>query len=162
MNYQIRQKIFSFGDNFIINDLNGNPQFQVEGKVFSFGDKLTIYDMAGNELFYIEQQLLKLFAEYNLYRNGQQVATCKKKFSFLGAQFDITSNQGDYQIQGKPLSYNFQIFKNGNQVADINKQFLSLSDTYQVSIADSEDQGFMIALVIIIDQVVHDDNKNNH
>lgn len=162
MNYQIRQKIFSFGDSFTINDSNGNPHFQVEGKVFSFGDKLRIYDMAGNELFYIEQQLLKLFAEYNLYQNGQQVATCKQKFSFLGAQFDISSSQGEYQIQGKPLSYNFQILKNGSVVANINKQFLSLSDTYEVSISDSEDQGFMIALVIIIDQVVHDNNKNNH
>ena len=31
------------------------------------------------------------------------------------------------------------------------------SDTYGVDIADDEDYGFILALVIVIDQVLHDD-----
>ena len=55
MRFIVRQKIFSFGDNFTIKDEYGREHFIVKGKVFSFGDKLRIYDMAGHELYYIEQ-----------------------------------------------------------------------------------------------------------
>lgn len=162
MRFQIRQKIFSFGDNFTINDESGTPHFQVAGKVFSLGDKLTLLDMQGNELYYIEQQLLRLMAEYTLYQKGRAVASCKKRFSLFGSKFDIYSDYGNFTIEGAPFNYNYEIYKDGCLVATVNKQFFSLSDTYGVDIADSEDYGFILSLVIIIDQVVHDDNKNNH
>ena len=45
MRYQIKQKIFSFGDNFFINDDRDKQVFKVQGKVFAIGDKLRIYDI---------------------------------------------------------------------------------------------------------------------
>ncbi|MDR5658495.1 hypothetical protein RH915_03230 [Serpentinicella sp. ANB-PHB4] len=52
--------------------------------------------------------------------------------------------------------------KNGKYVASVNKKWLSFADTYMTDIADDEDQPFMLALVIVIDQVLHDRNHNNH
>ncbi len=162
MVFQIKQKIFSFGDNFTITDEDGTPHYQVAGKVFSLGDKLTLLDMNGEEQFYIEQKLLKLFAEYTLYQKGQPVATCKKRFSLFGSKFDIFSDFGNFSIEGAPMNYNYAIFKDSRLVATVDKKFFSFSDTYGVDIADNEDFGFILSLVIVIDQVVHDDNKNNH
>lgn len=48
MRFLVKQKIFSFGDNFVIKDDEGNDRFVVKGKVFALGDKLRIYDMALN------------------------------------------------------------------------------------------------------------------
>lgn len=45
--YQIREKIFSLGDNFKIKDEIGRDVFTVRSKLFSFGDKLVLEDMAG-------------------------------------------------------------------------------------------------------------------
>jgi uncharacterized protein YxjI len=45
--YQIRQRIFSFGDKFTIKDELGQGVFAVRGKVFSLGRKLALEDMAG-------------------------------------------------------------------------------------------------------------------
>jgi uncharacterized protein YxjI len=45
--YQIRQRIFSFGDKFTIKDEQGQGVFAVRGKVFSLGRKLVLEDMAG-------------------------------------------------------------------------------------------------------------------
>lgn len=162
MRFQIRQKVFSFGDNFIIKDEYDEPHFQVEGKVFSLGDKLRLLDSSGRELFYIEQQLFKLFSEYNLYANGEVVAKCKRRFALLGVKFDITSSYGNFTIEGSPMSYNFRILKNNRVIATADKRFFSFSDTYGVDIDDSEDYGFILSLVIIIDQVVHDSNKNHN
>ena len=162
MRFKVSQKIFSFGDNFTVQDVDGMDHYQIQGKVFSFGDKLTLMDMHGRELYYIEQQLLKLFAEYNLYRDGKLMATCKKRFSLMGSKFDIFSDMGDFQIEGRPLNYNYAIYRNGIVVATVDKAYFSFSDTYGVDIADTEDYAFILSLVIIIDQVVHDNEGNQH
>lgn len=162
MRFQIKQKIFSFGDTFTIKDENNRDYYQVQGKVFSLGDKLSLQDMNGQELYYIEQQLMRMFAEYKLYRDGSVVATCKKRFSLFGSKFDIMSKQGNFTIEGQPFNYNYQIYKDGQQIANVDKQFFSFSDTYGVDIADGMDDALVLSLVIIIDQVVHDNEGNKH
>lgn len=162
MRFQVRQKIFSFGDSFTIKDESDIDYYQVQGKVFSLGDKLSFQDMQGNELYYIEQQLMRMLAEYKLYSNGQVVARCQKRFSLFGSKFDIVNTTDNYTIDGKPLNYNYSIMKNGQLVATVDKQFFSLSDTYGVDIKDGEDYAFILSLVIIIDQVVHDNEGQRH
>lgn len=159
MIYQVKQKIFSLGDKFTITDRDGLDRFQVQGKILSLGAKLSFQDMSGNELYYIEQQLLRLLAEYHIYQNDTLVASCKQKFSFLGSKFEISSMNGHYTIEGRPLNYNYEIFKDGQLIARIDKQFFSFADTYGVDIGETEDHGFILSLVIVIDQVVH---NNEH
>lgn len=160
MRFQVRQRVFSLGDKFTIRDQDENDYFQVQGKVFSLGDKLSFQDMNGSELFYIEQKLLRLMAEYSISQAGSIVATCKQRFTFLGSKFDITSQYGNYAVEGKPLNYNYTIAKNGRTIATIDKRFFSLSDTYGIEIDDNEDYAFILCLVIVIDQVVHNDKNN--
>ena len=45
--YQIREKIFSLGDNFKIKDESGQNVFTVRSKNFTIDDKLVLEDMAG-------------------------------------------------------------------------------------------------------------------
>jgi uncharacterized protein YxjI len=45
--YQIREKIFSLGDNFKIKDEMGQDVYTVRSKLLSLGDKLVLEDMAG-------------------------------------------------------------------------------------------------------------------
>lgn len=158
MKYLIRQKVFSFGDKFTIKNELNEDCYQVIGKVFSLGNKLSLFDMQGRELYFIQQKLMKLMPEYQLLRDEEIVAIVKKKLTFLKARFEITSNLGNYTIQGSPFGYNFQILKNNEVVATISKQFFSISDTYGIDISNNEDQAMMVALVIVIDQVVHDEN----
>lgn len=161
MKYIIKQKIFTFGDNFTIKDENEEDRFVVTGKVFSLGDKLIINDLEGNELIYIEQKVFRFLPEYNIYGSGKQLATIKKEFTFLKPRFLINSTVGDFEIDGDFLSLNFQILQNGQVVASVNKKWLSFSDTYMAEISNNKEQPFMLALVIVIDQVLHD-NKNRN
>lgn len=161
MRFQVKEKIFSFGDDFTIKDEMGNDFFVVKGKVFSFGDKLRLFSMSGQELFYIEQKLMRLLPEYTIYCDGNPVAMVKKKLAFFGSKFTIESQYGHYDIEGQPFNYNFSIIKNGSLVATISKKFFSFSDTYGVDISDNEDYGFIMALTIVIDQIIHDDRKHN-
>lgn len=159
MRYLIRQRVFSFGDNFTIKDETGQDRYVVQGKVFSLGDKLKIQDLMGNELFYIEQQLFRFLPEYYIYAGGQQVASVKKQLTFFTPKFMIDSVYGSYDIEGDFFGYDFQITKDGRVVAVISKQWFSFSDTYGIDIEDGEDHAFLLTLAIVIDQVLHDEKR---
>ncbi len=161
MRYVVKQRVFSFGDNFTIKDEAGNDCFVVKGKVFTFGDKLSMYDMYGQELVYIEQRLFRFLPEYSIYYRGQLYATVKKEFTFFKPKFNIQSYVGNYTIQGEFFNLDFSIFKEGRHVATVSKKWLSWGDTYSVDIAEDEDHAFILALVIVIDQVLHDDSKRD-
>lgn len=159
MKYLVRQKVFSFRDSFTIKNEFGDDCFNVYGKILSFGNKLTLTDLQGRELYYIEQRLFRLLPEYTIYQNGVPVANVKRIFRLFRPSFNITSNYGDFNIDGNLWAYDFSIFKNGVPVAIISKKWFSFSDTYGVSINDNEDAAFMLALVIVLDQVYHDGKK---
>lgn len=161
MRFIVRQRIFSFGDSFTIKDELGNDHFVVKGRVFTLGNKLRIYDMAGQELYYIEQKILRFLPEYNIYQSGRHMAMVKREFTFFKPRFNITSTLGNFTIEGNFLGMNFSILRNGIPVAEISKRWFSFSDTYGVDIAEGEDYGFLLALAIVIDQVIHDNNRNN-
>ncbi|MDF2890669.1 MAG: hypothetical protein K0R80_1036, partial [Clostridia bacterium] len=143
MRYLIKQKIFSFGDNFAIKDELEQDRYIVRGKVFSFGDKLKIEDLNGNVLFYIEQQIFRFLPEYYIYAGDQQMAVVKKQLSFFTPKFIIDSVYGSYDIQGNIFGYDFQIYKDGRMVAVINKKWFAFSDSYGVEIEDGEDHAFL-------------------
>lgn len=160
MRYKVRQKVFSFGDDFTIKDVNDYDRFIVKGKVFSLGNKLKVTDLNGYEVAYIEQELLHFLPRYNIYVEGQVRATVKKELSFFKPKFSIESSTGNYTIEGNVLSYDFNILKGNQIVAVVNKGWFTFSDTYGVDIVEDEDHGFILSLVIVIDQTLHD-NKNN-
>lgn len=161
MRLMIKQKIFSFGDDFVVRDEMENPIITVKGKVFSFGDKLRIYDMYGNEIFYIEQKLFKLMPQYEIWQNGNQVAYLKREFTLFKPRINIQSVYGNFTIEGKILQHNFTIYRDNQDVAVVSKKFVSFSDTYTLDIRENENVYFLTTLVIVIDQMLHDDSHNN-
>lgn len=159
MRYQIRQKVLSLGDSFTIKDEYENDRFIVKGKLFSFGNKLRIYDLNGSEVVYIEQEMFHLLPKYNIFLHENYAATVKKELSFFRPSFFIESTMGNYTMEGEIFSHEFEILKDGREVAYVSKKWLSISDSYGVDIVDTENQEFMLSLVIIIDQILYD-NKN--
>lgn len=161
MKYLVQQRIFSFNDSFNIIDENQRPVFKIEGKIFTLGNKLNIYDMNGNKRIYIEQKLFRFLPEYEIYEGDRIVARVKKQFTFFKSKLDIESEYGNFQIEGDIFAYNFTVLKDGRVVAVVNKKFIAFSDTYSVEISEGEKDDFILALVIVIDQVLHDNNQNN-
>lgn len=160
MKYLIREKIFTIGDKFVIRDEMDRPKFQVVGKVFAIGNKLNIYSMSGDELVYIEEKVLRFLPEYNIYIGRDLIATVKKELTFFKPRFKISSDFGEFTIDGDIFSHNFSIYKDGREISVISKKWFALSDTYGVDIDERENQAFILALVIVLDQVLYDNKKN--
>jgi uncharacterized protein YxjI len=163
MRYQLKEKIWTFGDNYVIRDGNGQDAYFVKGKFFSWGDQLSFQDLAGRELAFISQKLLTLMPKYELHRSGQHFADIVKEFSWFKSSFTLdVPGPNDYRITGSFWDHEYSFERDGRQVAAVSKQFWSWGDTYGVDIASDEDDVAILATVVVIDLVCHDDKNSSN
>lgn len=161
MRYIMKQKFFSWGDDFYIKDEQGQDVFYVDGKVFSLGDKLSFQDMSGNELAFISQKLLAWGPTYEIYRAGQLCAVVKKSlFTFLHCHFTVdVPGPDDLEAEGDFLDHEYAFVRGVRPVASVSKKWFSWTDTYGVDIAGGEDDVLILASAVVIDMVCHGDDK---
>ncbi len=157
MRYIMKQNLFAWGDDFIIEDEDENEVFFVDGKVFCLGNQLSFQDMSGNELAYIQQELFAFGATYELYREGYLYAVIKKElFTFFNCRFTIDiPGPNDLEAEGDFLDHEYSFTRRGKLIARVSKKWFSLSDTYGVDIAKNEDDVLILASTVAIDMACH-------
>lgn len=158
MRYLMRQKMFSFGDDFVIKDADGNDRFIVDGKVFSIGNKLAFEDArTKKELARIEQKLIALTPTYEIVREGKVVAVVKKSmFTVFSCKFTVdVPGPDDLEAKGDFLDHDYKIVRGGRSVAEISKKWFTLRDTYGVEIEDDQDPVLILASTVVIDMACH-------
>lgn len=163
MRYLMKQKLFCWGDDFVIKDEAGHDRFFVDGKAFSFGDKLSFQDLKGNELAFIRQKLLSWGPTYEITRDGELLAVVKKQlFTFFRCKFTVdVPGPDDLEAQGSFMDMEYSFERAGRTVAEVSKRWFSWSDTYGVDIADGEDDVLILAATVVIDMICHGDNKRH-
>lgn len=152
MNYYIKQKIFSWKDQFSIKDENGENQFFVEGQLWSFSKKLVLFDKNHNEVLQIKEELMSFKPRYHLYYGDQLVATVVKDFSFFSNNYTIEGLA--WKIQGNFLAHDYEITEDDRVIASISKEFLSWADTYEISILNEDYTDILLGIVIVIDAIL--------
>ncbi len=161
MRYMLKQKIWSWADDYVISDADERPVYYVKGKVFSWGDKLSFQDTSGEELAFISQKLFTFMPKYELYRDGDLFAEIVKQFSWFKCKFTLdVPGPNDYSITGSFGDYEYEFTRRGSVVARVSKEFWSWSDTYGVEIVSGEDDVAILATVVVVDLVCHDDDKH--
>ena len=162
MIYRIREKFWSWGNKFSILDDAGKECYYVVGKVFSWGDKLSFQDLEGNELAFIDQKLLTWKPRYQIMVKGELFAEVIKEWSWFRKTFTLdVPGPNDYLITGSFWSHEFTFERKGKKVATISKSVWSWADSYGVEINDGEDEVAILCACIVIDQVLHDEKKND-
>jgi len=134
MRYVLKQKFWSSGDDFRIQDADGQDVFFVDGRAFSWGDKLSFRDMAKNELAFIRQKLLAWGPTYEIEVHGRLVAVVKKKlFTLLRCKFTLdVPGPEPLEAQGSSLDHEYTFERQGREVARVSKRWFSWTDTYYV------------------------------
>jgi len=160
--YRMKQKLFSWGDDFVIQDDSGQDCFFVDGKAFSLGNQLSFQDMQGNELAYIRQKLLSFAPTYEISRAGQVLATVSKElFTFFSCTFDIDlPGPNDLQAKGDFLDHQYAFERGGETVARVSKEWFAVADTYGVQVEPGEDDVLILASSVVIDMACHGDRKD--
>ena len=157
MIYRIKEKFWSWGNEFAITDPDENLRFMVKGAAFSWGDKLSFEDAAGNQIAFIEQRLWSWKPQYEISIGGELFAEVVKEFSWFDRKFTLdVPGPNDYVIEGSFWAHDFEFLRGGRVVAVVNKKAWSWTDSYGVEIVDGENDIAVLCTCIVIDQVLHD------
>ena len=152
MRYVMRQKIFSFGEDFVICDEDERERFHVQGKVFSLGDQLSFRDPQGNELASIRQKLLAWGPTYEIYARGALKAVVKKAlFTFFNCSFSVdVPGPDDLEAKGDFFDHEYAFERGGRIVATASKRWFSWTDAYGIEIDEGEDDVLILASAVVI------------
>jgi uncharacterized protein YxjI len=162
--YKIRQKMFSIGDDFWIENQEGDRVFKVDGKALRLRKTLFFEDMNGNKLCKIQERLLAIKDTMVVEDpEGHQMAVIKKGLiAPLGDHWTVTVRGGpDLDVQGNILDHEYSIMQRRNKIAEVSKKWLSLTDTYGVEIDAGQNDILILAVAIAIDMMSHDGDKKD-
>ena len=160
--YKIRQKMLSIGDDFWIENQEGDRVFKVDGKALRLRKTLFFEDLNGNKLCKIQERLLAIKDTMVVEDpEGNQLAVIKKGLiAPLGDHWTVKVRNGpDLDVQGNILDHEYSINERRKKVAEVSKKWLSLTDTYGVEIDDGQNDILILALAVAIDMMSHDDDK---
>jgi uncharacterized protein YxjI len=154
--YQLHQRLIALGDDFYIEDENGDRVFVVDGKMFAIRETLFFKDMQGNTVAKIQQRLLRLRDTMEVEgAEGETLAVVKKALiSVLRERWNVSIPDGpDLEIQGNILDHEYTFESKGRKVAEVSKRWFSLRDSYGVEIEPEQNDLVILAATVAIDMM---------
>jgi uncharacterized protein YxjI len=157
--YQMRQRLVSIGDDYWIEDAQGNRAYKIDGKALRVRDTLIFEDAGGHELYKIQSKMLHIRDTMKIEDgHGHDVATVKKALiTPLRDRFEINVENGsDMEAKGNIVDHEYKIERDGDKVAEVSKRWFRVRDTYGIEIAEGQDDALILAVTVCIDQMTHD------
>jgi len=151
----MREKMFSIGDDFWIENEGGAKAFKVNGKALRIRDTLVLETPSGDELFTIQEKKLSVRDKMEIERDGKKVATIKKALvSPLRDRYSIEVEDGpDLEAKGNIVDHEYKFERDGDKVAEVSKRWFRMRDTYGIEIAPEQDDALILACTVCIDQM---------
>jgi uncharacterized protein YxjI len=160
--YKMRQKLISIGDDFVIENEQGEKVYKVDGKVLRIRETLDFKDMDGNKLCQIQERLLRITDTMAVEDpHGRTVAEVRKALiSPLVDRYTVRIKDGpDLKVIGNILDYEYRIMEGGRKVAEITKKWFRLTDTYGVEVAPGQEDVLILAVTVAVDMMSHGDKE---
>jgi uncharacterized protein YxjI len=153
----MREKIFDIGDDFWVEDDNGNKVFKVDGKTLRLRDHFVIETAEGKEVLRIKERKLGR-DRMAIERDGDTIATVKKALISPFSDKYVVDMDGSENMKAKGgiLDHEYEIERDGDKVAEVSKKWFRARDTYGIEIEAGEDPALMLAIAVCIDELAHD------
>ena len=156
--YQMREKLFAIGDDYWIENDEGERAFKVDGKAMRVRKTLVLEDPSGAELFKVQEKKLHIRDTMDVERGGETVARIKKALiTPLRDRFSVEVEGGeDMEAKGNIVDHEYKIERGGDKVAEVSKRWFRIRDTYGIEIAPGQDDALLLAVTVCLDQMSHD------
>ena len=158
--YQMRQKMVSIGNDFWIENEQGQRVFKVDGKAIRVRDTLIFEDTHGNVLCKIKEKMLRVKDSMEIEGpSGDRLAMVKKALiSPLRDRWTVKIGDGpDLDVQGNILDHEYSIEEGRhNKVAEISKKWFRIRDTYGVEVSPGQNDIIILAITTAIDTMAHE------
>jgi uncharacterized protein YxjI len=158
--YVMRQKMVSVGNDYWIEDEQGETVYKIDGKI-GIHKTFIFEDAHGKRLAKIHKALLTVKETMDIAGpKGEKLALVKKDlFTPLKEHFVVNLENGpDLEIHGNILDHEYTIDKNGKNVALVSKKLFHVRDSYTISIEPGQDEVILLAVVVCIDEMTHTGN----
>jgi uncharacterized protein YxjI len=129
MQYRMRQKLASLGDDFRIEDNRGNRVYRVDGKALRLRNTMIFEDAQGNELAKIQEHKVRIRDAIEIEDgHGNNIASVKKAMiTPLRERWSVKMNNGpDLSVQGNILDHEYTIEADCRKVAEVSKKWSSI------------------------------------
>jgi uncharacterized protein YxjI len=154
----MREKAFAIGDDYWVEDGNGDRLFKVNGKALRLRKTLVLETPSGDERFTVRERKLSVRDKMTIERGGDTVATVHKALiSPLRERYTIDlEHGGELKAKGNIVDHEYEIERDGRKIAEISKRWFRVRDTYGIETAPGEDDALIIAAAVCIDQMSHE------
>ena len=154
----MRQQLVSIGDDYWIEDDQGQRVYKINGKAMRIRDTLVLEDAGGRELFKIQEKKLHIRDTMQIEDgDGHTVATVKKALiSPLRERFDVKVEDGeDLEVKGNIVDHEYKIERDGDKVAEVSKKWFRIADTYGIEVVQDQDPALILAVAAVVDTMTH-------
>jgi uncharacterized protein YxjI len=153
--FVMREKMFAIGDDFWIEDEDGDKVYKANGKALRVRKTFILEDRDGNERAHVQDRIAHVRGTMAIEREGRPLATVHKRIVGIRDRFTIELEEGgELSAKGNVLEHNFEIKRDDDVIANVSKKWVRVRETYGVEIAPGEDETFLLACVVAIDALV--------
>ncbi len=156
--YRMRQKLVAFGDDFWIEDQNGQRTFKVDGKMLRVRDTLFFEDTHGQILCKTQGKLVRVKDTMTIAGpKDERLAIVKKALiTPLRDRWVVKIGDGpDLQVQGNILNHQYTIGEGRSKIAEVSKKWFRLADMYGVQIEPGQNDIVILAVTVAVDMMAH-------
>jgi uncharacterized protein YxjI len=155
--YQMRQRMISIGDDYVIENDRGDQVYKLDGKALRIRKTIRFEDLQGNELCRIQERMLHVRDSMEIEDpDGNRMAMVKKAMiSPLRDRFVVDVPGGkDLDVHGNLVEHEYTIERDGSRIAEVSRRWFRVRDTYGVEVAPGENDVLMLAVTAVIDSMV--------
>src|SRR6476659_1355665 len=130
LRFVMREKLLAIGDDYWIEDADGNKAFKVNGKALRVRDTFKLEDSEGNEVAEIQERKLSIRDKMNIERGGKDLATVHKRLVGIRDRFIIDlKGGGELKAMGNVLEHSYEIKRDGDVIAEVSKKWVRVRET---------------------------------
>ncbi len=155
--YTMRQDLVAIGDDYWIENEQGDKVYRVDGKVLHVHKTFYIKDTNGKQLAKLKK-FIAVKGKMEITRpDGEQLALVTKDlFTPLKEHFVININNGpELEVHGNIIDHEYKISDGQNIIADVSKALLKVRDNYSILVKPGQDDFIILAVVVCIDALTH-------
>ena len=155
MRFQMHEKLLSIGDDYWIEDSNGERAFRVNGKALRIRDTWVLEDRNGHEVAKIKERKLSVRDKISI-DIGAEHATVKKAVIGFRDRFHVELDHGeDLKVHGNIVDHEYEVERDGHEIAKISKKWFRVRDTYGIDVTDPQDAALVLAVTVAVDALSH-------
>jgi uncharacterized protein YxjI len=151
--FRMREKVMAIGEDFWIEDDDGNRLYKVNGKAARMRDTFILEDASGAEVSKIQEKKLSVRDTMTIER-GSTTATVHKRLLGIRDHYVIEVPGGeDLKAHGNVVDHEYEIERDGDTVAVVSRKWFRVRDTYGVQLAEHQDPPLILAITVCIDSM---------